>query len=123
MKTRFLLALTSFLFTLAELAWSQTPTPGASPAATPLPANAIVTCASGIQLVFVPGPNPALTAVATDGETPPGLLVAAVHTVRFVDKKGQSVDPVSITRTDRLIPLGAASPNGLTLPQILVDRN
>jgi len=83
----------------------------------------MITCANGIKLTFVPGANPILTAEATDGTVSPGLAVAAVHTIRFVDKQGHDVDPTSIKATERLQPLGGSGPNGLILQKIMVDRD
>ena len=92
------------LVTACALALATARSPAQKPAPPPeIPPNALVTVANGVQLIFLPGPNPTLTARATSGEDlAPGLSVAINQTVRYVDKKGQSIDPKSITSSDRI---------------------
>ena len=105
-------------FVCSTVAQTAKPTPE-------IPDNALVTIANGIQLIFIPGDNPTvIVKSSSEDDLASGLSVAASKTLRYVDNKGNSVDPKTITSRDRLQPIYDSNPGkSLVVQTILVDRN
>jgi hypothetical protein len=123
LRTILFFAITVGFAAIPRLALAQTTAPIA---AAPV-ANTIATSAGGIQITFVPGSGPVLTATSTGEEkTPvlaPGLAVASTKTVRFIDQHGRDIDPKTIKPTERLQPLYDSGPAGAVLQTVMVDRD
>jgi hypothetical protein len=131
----------SILLTLvaAHTAPAQSSTPVATSA------NTITAVANGIQLTFIAGSTPTVTAISTDAATSPAATPAASlalnpnaipsasatpippipvsKSFRFADKQGRTIDPKTIKLTERLQPVAAWGPSGPVLQAVVVDRD